>query len=126
MELVAQRIGRLCGQAGGGQLREYAERFGAADVLDRIADAIGQGRLDRQLEADLDRLDVVFARHGVDGLTTGSRGFETWRGGGGHPTVTGWTCPNRQACARAERAGDGDRPTCALTGLPFVETRITL
>ncbi|MFD0972951.1 hypothetical protein [Plantactinospora endophytica] len=126
MEPVAHRVGRLCSQATAGQLREYAQRFGAAEVLERIADAVGHGRLDDQLEADLDRLDRAFAGNGIDGLTTGSRGFETWRGGGGHPTVTGWTCPNRQACPRAVPVDDGDPPVCGLTGEPFVETRITL
>lgn len=126
MELVAQRVGRLCSQAFGGQLREYAERYGVVEALDRVADAVGQGRVDRQLEEDLDRLDEAFARNGIDGLTTGARAFEAWLGGGGHPTVTAWTCPGPRPCPRGLPAGDGDQPVCALTGLPFVETRITL
>ncbi|PWR14198.1 hypothetical protein DKT69_17500 [Micromonospora sicca] len=126
MELVAHRIGRLCGQASGGQLREHAERYGVLDVLDRIADAIDRGRVDRRLEEDLDLLDGAFARHGIDGLTTGVRGFESWLGGGGHPTVVAWTCPSPRSCPRAMPIGDGERPVCPLTGSPFVETRIPL
>ncbi|MBF9127666.1 hypothetical protein I0C86_01440 [Plantactinospora sp. S1510] len=126
MELVAHRVGRLCSQASGGQLREYAQRFGAVDVLDRITDAVAHGRVDRQLAEDLDRLDSAFARNGVDGLTTGNRGFETWRGGGGHPAIAVWACPGRQSCTQAVPLGNGDPPVCALTGLPYVETRITL
>ncbi|WP_345629806.1 hypothetical protein [Rugosimonospora acidiphila] len=125
MDFVAHRVGRLCGQATGGQLREYAERFGVLDILDRIVDAVDHGRVDQQLEKDLDVLDSAFARHGIDGLTTGSRSYETWRGGGGHPTITAWECP-RRSCPRRVPAVDGDRPVCALANLPFVETRITL
>ncbi|MFG2055335.1 hypothetical protein ACGFI9_15050 [Micromonospora sp. NPDC048930] len=125
MELVAERVGRLCGQAAGGQLREYAERYGVAEVLDRIAAAVAQGRLDRPLEEDLDLLDAAFARHGIDGLTTGVRGFEPWLGGGGHPTVAAWACPGPDPCPRAVPV-DGDRPVCPLTGTPLRETRIPL
>ncbi|RZU72137.1 hypothetical protein EV384_0479 [Micromonospora kangleipakensis] len=126
MELVAHRVGRLCGQAVGGQLREHAERYGVVEVLDRIVAAVRQGRVDSHLAEDLDRLDAAFARNGVDGLTTGVRGFEPWPGGGGHPTITAWTCPSPRPCPRAVPVGDGERPGCALTGAPFVETRIPL
>lgn len=126
MELVAHRVGRLCVQAVGGQLREHAERYGVVDVLDRIAAAVGQGRVDRHLAEDLDRIDAAFARNGIDGLTTGVRGFEPWLGGGGHPTVTAWACPSLRSCPRAVPVGDGEPPACALTGAPFVETRIAL
>ncbi len=125
LELVTERVGRLCGQATGGQLREHAERYGVAEVLDQIADAVAQGRLDRPLEEDLDRLDAAFAHHGIDGLTTGVRGFEPWLGGGGHPTVAAWTCPGPAPCPRAVPAAD-DRPMCTLTGAPLRETRIPL
>lgn len=125
MEVIVERVGRLCRQASGGQLREHAERYGVGEVLDRITDAVAQGRLDRQVEEDLDRLDRAFARHGIDGLTLGVRGFEPWPGGG-HPTVVAWTCPSPRSCPRAVPADDGDRPVCALTGTPFTETRITL
>lgn len=126
MELVAERVGRLCHQAAGEQLREHAERYGVAELLDRIADAVGQGRLDQRLAEDLDRLDDAFARHGIDGLTLGVRGFEPWLGGGGHPTVVAWSCPSPQPCPRAVPADDGDRPVCGLTGAPFGQRRITL
>lgn len=126
MDLVAHRVGRLCSQATDGQLRSYAERYGVVQALDRIADAVGRGRVDRQLEDDLDHLDAAFARHGIDGLTTGTRGFEAWRGGGTHPTIAAWTCPVPRPCPRAVPISEGDPPTCALTGLPFIETRIAL
>ncbi|WP_073837685.1 hypothetical protein [Micromonospora sp. CB01531] len=125
MELVPERINRLCRQAGG-QLREHAERYGVADVLDRIVDAVGQGRLDRQLEEDLDRLDGAFARNGIDGLTIGVRMFEPWLGGGGHPAVLAWGCPSPRPCPRKAPIDDGDRPVCGLTGTQFVESRTTL
>ncbi|MEU1686981.1 hypothetical protein [Micromonospora sp. NPDC005707] len=126
MELVAERVARLCRQAVGEQLRQHAERYGAADVLDRIAEAVAQGRLDHHLEQDLDRLDDAFARHGIDGLTTGVRGFESWLGGGGHPTVVAWGCPSPLPCPRAVPEGDGDRPVCGLTGAAFGQRRIVL
>ncbi|WP_200210197.1 hypothetical protein [Micromonospora coerulea] len=126
MELVAERIGRLCSQAAGGQLREHAERYGVAEVLDRIVDAVAQGRRDRPLAEDLDLLDAAFARHGIDGLTTGVRGFEPWLGGGGRPTVAAWACPGPGPCPRKVPVDDGDPPVCGLTGAPLVESRITL
>ncbi len=125
MDLVAHRVGRLCHQATGGQLRTYAQQFGALDVLDRIVDAIGRGRIDARLEADLDALDGAFARHGVDGLTTGSRGYETWRGSG-HRSFTAWACPQRWSCPRRVQLDDGDPPVCGLTGRSFTELRIDL
>ncbi len=125
MDLVAHRVGHLCHQADDGQLRTYAQRFGALDVLDRVVDAIGQGRVDARLEADLDALDDAFARHGVDGLTTGNRGYETWRGSG-HRTITAWQCPQQGACPRRVPVDDGDPPVCGLTGQAFTELRIDL
>ncbi|MEV0427030.1 hypothetical protein [Micromonospora sp. NPDC050495] len=126
MELVAERIGRLCSQATGEQLRTHAERYGVAEVLDRIVAAVGAGRWDQQLAADLDTLDAAFARHGVDGLTTGVRGFEPWLGRGGHPTVAAWTCPGAGPCPRKAPVDDGAPPTCGLTGAPLVASRVTL
>lgn len=126
MELVAERVGRLCGQAVGEQLRTHAQRYGVDDVLDRIVAAVGEGRSDQRLAEDLDRLDAAFARHGVDGLTTGVRGFEPWLGGGGRATVAAWTCPAAEPCPRKAPAGDGPPPTCGLTGAPFVASRIAL
>jgi hypothetical protein len=126
LELVAERVARLCHQAAGDQLRRHAERYGVADVLDRIAEAVTQGRLDQRLAEDLDRLDDAFARHGVDGLTIGVRGFEPWLGGGGHPAIAAWGCPSPLSCPRAVPEGDGDRPVCGLTGAPFERRRIVL
>lgn len=131
MDEVAERLARLCAQAGDGGLRERAGRFGAGAEWDRVCAAVRSGALGPEVAADLDALDDAFARHGVDGLTTGGRGYEPLRGGRSRPVVTVWACPADRACARLEpQEGRWARlrpaPRCGLTGSPLVSRRFTL
>ncbi|MEV3987577.1 hypothetical protein AB0J57_01575 [Streptomyces sp. NPDC049837] len=123
---VARRLEMLCGQAAGGELAERAARYGVADALDRIVGAVRAGRAadGGALEADLDLLEDAFARHGIDGLTTGARSFEPWQGGGS-VMVSAWVCP-AGACSRAEAAEPGGPPACALTGAALAVKRFRL
>jgi hypothetical protein len=79
------------------------------------------------LLADLDQLDDAFARHGVDGLTTGDRGYQPWRSGSGHAVVAMWACPAARPCSRMVAPQDDTRrPDCGLAGVPFAVRRIHL
>jgi hypothetical protein len=128
---IAERLARLCTQAGP-DLRKRAVRYGVGDVLVRLvtvtgsdaAAAPGSPASPADLRSDLDRLDEAFARHGIDGLTTGPRAYQRWPGADGHPMVALWACPAAQPCARLV-PGD-DRPRCALLDEPFVTRRIQL
>jgi hypothetical protein len=121
---TADRLGRLCVQAGE-DLRARAVRYGVHDVLTRLTAAARDDSIHTaQLAADLDRLDDAFARHGIDGLTSGQRTYERWAGGGGHPVVALWACPAARPCDRLV-PGD-ERPRCELLDEPFVTRKIAL
>ncbi|MEC3998000.1 hypothetical protein VSR01_32745 [Actinacidiphila sp. DG2A-62] len=130
---AAERLARLCAQAGDEGLRERAERYGVGDVLRRLRGAAGAGAVGSSASvlADLDALDDAFARHGIDGLTTGSRAYRPFAAGG-HPVVTAWGCPAAAACPRLEpqeRAPDGTRaapPVCGLTDARLVSRTFRL
>ncbi|GAA4935791.1 hypothetical protein ACFPM3_06020 [Streptomyces coeruleoprunus] len=143
MDEVAERLGRLCAQAGGGALAERAARYGVGDVLDRLQEAVRSGTAGPGLLADLRELDEAFARHGIDGLTTGARAYVPFAGGRPHPVVTLWGCPADRPCNRLEpraaqevraaardsreaRTGDAEPPLCALTGAPLRARRFRL
>jgi hypothetical protein len=124
---VAERLGRLCVQADEAQLREYAERFGAAGVLLGVVTALRHGgSRDPDILADLDRLDDAFARNGVDGLTTGARGYEPWRIAGSHAVVAVWVCPAARSCSRMVSRDGVEQPHCGLIDAPFRSDRIHL
>ncbi|MFI6288219.1 hypothetical protein ACIBCM_26320 [Streptomyces sp. NPDC051018] len=127
---VAEKLARLCPQAEGDSLAEHAREYGAGEVLDRLTAAVRAGEGGPAVAADLHALDEAFARHGIDGLTTGARGYETPRGGREHPVVTVWACPAPRPCSRLVPRQDGERdgagPPCALSGLRLVSRRIHL
>ncbi|MGW0292054.1 hypothetical protein [Streptomyces tuirus] len=132
MDEVAERLGRLCAQAGGGALAERAARYGVGDVFDRLKEAVCSGVARHRLLADLRELDEAFARNGIDGLTTGTRAYVPLNGGRAHPVVTLWGCPAARPCSRLEpreaqaRVGDAEAPLCALSGTPLLSRRFTL
>jgi len=127
LDEAAERLGRLCVQAVGPQLGEFAQLLGVADVLGRVTDAVRKGGTpESDLLADLDRLDDAFARHGIDGLTTGDRGYQRWRSGSGHPVVALWCCPAARRCSRLLPQDDTQQPHCGLAGVPFATRRIHL
>ncbi|MDG9702935.1 hypothetical protein [Streptomyces sp. DH37] len=134
MDEVAERLARLCAQAGDDGLRERAERFGAGAELDRLCQAVRSGVHGPSVAADLDALDDAFARHGIDGLTLGDRGFEPLRGGRSHPVVTVWACPAGVACSRLEPQeqqggrgrGRAEPPRCGLAQAPLVSRKFRL
>lgn len=127
MDEIAERLGRLCAQADGGALFERAARYGVADTVERLTSAVRAGEADSGLAADLDVVDEAFAKHGIDGLTSGPRGYEPWRGGGGHPMVVMWACPAARPCSRLVPRDDTvPRPHCALADTPFTHRRIQL
>ncbi|MFF2202161.1 hypothetical protein [Streptomyces sp. NPDC058145] len=131
MDEIAERLARLCAQAGDDGLRERAERYGVGDALTRLGEAARSGSRAPTVTADLDALDDAFARHGIDGLTVGPRGLDPLRGGRAHPVVTVWGCPAEAACSRLEpqerrRASRTPPPSCGLTGIPLVSRKIRL
>ncbi|MFJ3714844.1 hypothetical protein [Streptomyces sp. NPDC090057] len=131
MDEIAERLARLCVQAGDGGLRERAERYGVGGALTRLGEAARSGSRAPEVAEDLDALDDAFARHGIDGLTVGPRALPPLRGGRAHPVVTVWGCPAGAACSRLEpqERRDGARtppPSCGLTGVPLVSRRTRL
>ncbi|MGW5234795.1 hypothetical protein ACWEQU_21475 [Streptomyces nodosus] len=129
---VGERLALLCVQAGDEGLRERAERYGVGEEFARLCRAAGSGARDPSVTADLDALDEAFARHGIDGLTVGSRAFEPLRGGQAHPVVTVWACPAAVSCPRLEPQEErrGRRgvaaPRCGLTEIPLVSRKFRL
>ncbi|MET9734395.1 hypothetical protein ABZZ79_28300 [Streptomyces sp. NPDC006458] len=129
MDVIAERLARLCPQSGGDALRERAERYGVGDALERVRAAARSGERGRSLAADLDALDEAFARNGIDGLTIGVRVFEALRGGTAHPAVTLWGCPSPAGCSRLEPqegAQADTAPLCGLTGSALVSRTFRL
>jgi len=121
---VAERLARLCPQAGA-DLRERAVRYGVDGALARVVTAGRAGAANAaDVLADLDRLDEAFARHGIDGLTTGPRAYQRWPASGGHPVVALWACPAARPCARLEPGAV--RPQCGLLDEPLTTRRIQL
>ncbi|MGW6293349.1 hypothetical protein [Streptomyces sp. NPDC055058] len=131
MDEVAERLARLCTQAGDDGLRRSAERFGVGGELTRLVAAARSGARGPSVTADLDALDDAFARHGIDGLTLVDRTFEPLRGGRPRPVVTVWACPAEVACSRLEPREPGRRgrdapPRCGLAGTPLVSRKYRL
>ncbi|MBT2404271.1 MULTISPECIES: hypothetical protein [unclassified Streptomyces] len=131
MSDMGHRIGRLCVQLAGGELAVRAERYGVAEPLVRVLDALRRGADPETVRGDLDAVDEGFAVHGIDGLTTGSRSYQplpgAGGGAGGHPVLRGWVCPAPRRCVRAaEAGGEGGPPVCEALSAPLVLVEIPL
>ncbi|MGH3833125.1 MAG: hypothetical protein ACRDRS_22280 [Pseudonocardiaceae bacterium] len=126
MTELADRIARLCAELGqDGSVNVVAEA-GAAEALGRIVSALRTDGADlAQVETDLDAVDEMLTRYGIDGLTRTSRGYRPATGASGHPVVYARVCPISK-CSRAvtEPAAGTDPPRCVITGLPLRPIRL--
>ena len=122
---LADRIRRLCVELGRGELAEIVGQADAEPVLDRLLGMLTAETADpAEVAAALDALDEAAVRAGIDGLTTGARGYRpvTWPVGA---PQYGWVCPQRR-CSRAEtEPADGGGYVCAITGAPLTRIRLT-
>jgi hypothetical protein len=123
---LADRIRRLCVELGRGELAGIIRHAGAEPLLERLLRMLAAEKADpAEVAAILDTLDEAAVQAGIDGLTTGTRGYRpvTWPVGA---PQYGWVCPQRR-CSRAETesANGGDTLVCAITGAPLTRIRLT-
>ena len=116
---VEWRIAALCAQLADGELLRLLEDAGAEATLRRVLAAVQAGKPADVSLTDLDSLEEVAARIGIDGLTTGVRaldvrGISTHLPGIGGPHFA-WICPQR-ACTRVELDIPAAAPVCAISG----------
>lgn len=86
-------------------------------VYRRAEESLKAGRLDQQLEADLDALDAMVRSDSAQGLySSGTRRYTPLPGYEPSSGAQWWTCP-RGLCAGRGRIKPGQTPpTCGATG----------
>lgn len=119
-------------ELGRGELAGIVRQAGAEPVLHRLLHMLAAEAPDpAEVAVALDALDEAVVRAGIDGLTTGTRGFESITRG--YQSVVfsmaapqyGWVCPQHR-CSRAEtEPADGGEHVCAITGAPLARIRLT-
>ncbi|MEV2222496.1 hypothetical protein AB0E01_21775 [Nocardia vinacea] len=122
---VAQRIDRVCVLLAEASFVSTAANIGATALLDRIVQSVRTGINQTALESELDALDHLFAQHGIDHVTTGSRNYAGMPGGTGHPSISAQVCPAPQRCARVLLVGSApSASTCTMTGLQLDDAEV--
>ena len=119
MSETDNRIELLCRAIDQSNLRGYANRAGAGEILQRILAAVAAGDYGPELDRDLDAFDDAMAMAGLGAVTGANRGI--YRGmpdtKTSHPVVDVWVCPAPRPCGRAVPAGgSAPSPACAATG----------
>ena len=118
------RIELLCQAMEQSNLRGYAVRAGAGDILQRILAAVASGDYGPKLDRDLDELDDAMAMAGLGAVTGANRGIPDTKTS--HPVVDVWVCSAPRPCGRAVPAGgSAPAPTCAATGQRLRLRRLT-
>jgi hypothetical protein len=92
---------------------------------DELVDAVRTGAAPDVLAPLLDVVEDAAAAAGLDGVTTGTRRFESLPGStAGFRVNHGWRCPHAHPCGRVEPDG-GDQPrACALTADPLTPVKV--
>jgi hypothetical protein len=108
------------------RLREALDDGGLTDTeWDALVAAVRAGRPGDDIVSLLDAVEEAAGSAGLDGISTGPRGFEPLPGGtAGTRAVRGWRCPHPRPCGRGEPDRGGRAPACALTGDPLAPVRI--
>ncbi|MEU8232256.1 hypothetical protein AB0C12_21950 [Actinoplanes sp. NPDC048967] len=109
------------------RLREALDDGGLTGTQwDALVAVVRAGRPDDAVVvALLDAVEDAAGSAGLDGISTGPRGFEPLPGGtAGTRAVHGWRCPHPRPCGRGEPDRAGRAPACALTGDPLAPVRI--
>jgi hypothetical protein len=116
------RLALLCHSlAAWPELEPLLATGGAEDALARIRAALRDGpTVAAAMTTLLDQVDEAGLRVGLDGATTGTRGFRSLPPGLPESTrVQAWVCP-RRGCSRVVLPDETpDRPDCALAGVPM-------
>ncbi|WP_433723735.1 hypothetical protein ACQP0C_25295 [Nocardia sp. CA-129566] len=122
---MAQRIDRVCELLADASFVATAATIAATPLLDRIAQAVRTGIAHTALESELNALDQLFAQHGIDHVTTGSRHYSAMPGVSGHPSMRAKVCPAPQRCARVVLvSGTANASTCALVGTALGDAEV--
>ena len=89
----------------------------------RAEESVKGGRIDPELEADLDALDAMVAhREGQGFYPAATRGYQPLPGSGGDTGAQWWACP-RHRCAGRGRVRPGQQsPVCDATGERLLPT----
>jgi hypothetical protein len=92
-----------------------------APEFERAAAAVSTGRIDAQLETDLDALDAMVARAMGTGLyPVAVRGFAPLPGSGAGTGAQWWTCPQGRCDGRGRVLPGQQPPVCGATGEQLV------
>jgi hypothetical protein len=125
---VQRRVAQLCASLeSDAELRGEIERGGfSGRQWQELADEIRGGSA-ANLAVQLNAVETAAVSVGLDGVTSSTRAYSPLeRGGHGFIEVTGWLCPHRQSCGRAELAAvPADTRRCALTGDPMTWASVT-
>jgi len=118
---VRSAVAAVCAALDDPGFRPLAVRAGATGVLARIVTLLNDP--DAAAPADeLDHLDDLLARAGLDGLGRTSRGYQPLPGLPGHPVVEFYACP-LDRCSRIASAADA-APLCGVAGRPLRPVRL--
>ena len=120
MDLTA-KAAAFCRELGDNTLRAMAGEQNMEHVFRHAEDSLKAGRIDQELEADLDSLDAMVKRvEGRGFYPAVTRGYLPLPGPGGDTGVQWWTCP-RGRCTGRGRVRPGQKPpVCAATGEQLV------
>ena len=111
----------FCRELGDNTLRAMAGQQNMEHVFQRAEDSLKAGRIDPELEADLDSLDAMVKRvegHGLYPSVT--RGYLPLPGPGGDTGAQWWTCPRGRCAGRGRVRSGQESPVCAATGEQLV------
>ncbi|MEV4290602.1 hypothetical protein AB0K40_34275 [Nonomuraea bangladeshensis] len=117
---VEVKIASFCRELGDDTLEGLAREENALAAYLRARSAIRAGRVDQELEADLDALDrAVLSATGQGLFPSGNRAFQPLPGAQGAGGARFWECP-RGLCAGRGRVRPGQpAPSCGASGEPL-------
>jgi hypothetical protein len=114
---LAGKIAAFCRELADGQLFEIARQQNQDDVYIRAGQALRDGRIGPELEADLDALDAMVWH--VDGLglyPSATRSYQPLPGPESGMGAQWWTCPGGRCAGRGRVRPGQQPPVCAATG----------
>jgi hypothetical protein len=118
---VRSAVAAVCAALDDPGFGRLAAQAGATGVLARIVTALNDPGAAAPA-AELDHLDDLLARAGLDGLDLTSRAYQPLPGLPGHPVVEVYACA-LDRCSRIASAAD-PAPLCGVAGQPLRLVRL--
>jgi hypothetical protein len=118
---VRSAVAAVCAALDDPGFRLLAAEAGAADILARIVTALNDPDAAAPT-GELEHLDDLLARVGLDGVERTSRGYRPLPGLPGHPVVEVFACP-LDRCSRVASAA-GPAPLCGVAGRQLRPVRL--